>query len=135
MKLMERLRQVAASHPEVRLAILFGSTARGEAHRRSDVDIGLLLEPYSASLLFRVEAELGRAAGREVDVVLLDGASPLLRFEVAREGVLLFEREVGLWTAFSAKSMIDWWDWAPMARMIQRAIIRDLREQVEHGQA
>jgi len=135
MVLEERLRQVVAAWPEIQLAILFGSTARGEAHHHSDVDIGLLLEPYSAYVRLRVDAQLGRAAGREVDTILLDDASPLLRFEVARDGVLLFERHEGLWTAFKAKAMVDWWDWAPTARMIQKAIIQGLREQVGHGQA
>lgn len=135
MELEERLRQVAASWPEIRLAVLFGSMARGEGRPSSDVDIGLILEPYSAEVRFRVDAQLGRAAGREVDTVLLDKAPPLLRFEVTRDGVLLFEREEGLWTAFQAKAMVDWWDWAPTARMIQRAIIEDLRERVKHGQA
>ena len=134
MELEERLRQVAASWPEIRLAVLFGSMARGEGRPSSDVDIGLILEPYSAEVRFRVDAQLGRAAGREVDTVLLDKASPLLRFEATRDGVLLFEREEGLWIAFQAKAMVDWWDWAPTARKIQRAIIEDLREQVKYGQ-
>jgi uncharacterized protein len=134
MELVECLRQVAASFPEVRLAVLFGSMARGEGRPSSDVDLGLVLEPYSASVRFRVDAQLGRAAGREVDTVLLHDAPPLLRFEITRDGVLLFEREEGLWTAFQVKAMVDWWDWAPTARKIQRAIIQELREQVEHGQ-
>ena len=134
MELEERLRQVAASWPEIRLAVLFGSTARGESGPASDVDIGLILEPYSAEVRFRVDAQLGRAAGKEVDTVLLDDAPPLLRFEVTRDGALLFEREEGLWTSFQAKAMVDWWDWAPTARMIQKAIIEDLRERVKHGQ-
>ncbi|HVR99614.1 MAG TPA: nucleotidyltransferase domain-containing protein [Thermoanaerobaculia bacterium] len=129
----ERLQRVVAHWPEVRLAVLFGSAARGDSRPSSDVDIGLILEPYSAPLLFRVEAALGRMAGRPVHVVLLDEASPLLRFEVSRDGVLLCEREEGLWTDFKARAMLDWWDWAPTAREIQRAIIQRLKAQVAYG--
>src|SRR5690349_14548679 len=114
MPILDRLRDLKSRLPEeVRLLVLFGSTARGTAGPRSDVDLGVLLDPYSAALRFKVDAELGRTAGREVDTVLLDDAPPLLRFEIAREGVLLFEREKGLWTRFKAKAMVDWWDWAP----------------------
>jgi predicted nucleotidyltransferase len=134
-ELVKRLQQVAASWPEIRLAVLFGSAARGEAGPGSDVDLGLILEPYSASVLFRVESALGRGAGRPVHVILLDDASPLLRFEVSRDGVLLREREEGLWTEFKARAMVDWWDWAPTARKIQRGIIQRLKEQVARGQA
>jgi predicted nucleotidyltransferase len=61
MELEERLRQVAASWPEIRLAVLFGSTARGESRPSSDVDLGLILEPYSADVRFR---RPGRFNGR-----------------------------------------------------------------------
>jgi uncharacterized protein YutE (UPF0331/DUF86 family)/predicted nucleotidyltransferase len=126
----ERLQRQAAAWPELKLAVLFGSQARGEARSNSDVDLGLLLAPYSAELRFRVEAELGRAAGRPVDVVLLDDAPPLLRFEIARDGMLLFQREDHLWTDFKAKAMVDWWDWAPTHRMIAAGVVRRLRERI-----
>jgi len=131
----DRLRDLAPRLPEeVRLLVLFGSTARGKAGPRSDVDLGVLLDPYNAALRFKVDAELGRAAGREVDTVLLDDAPPLLRFEITKEGVLLLEREEGLWTHFKAKAMVDWWDWAPTFRMMSDASIRRLREKIADGQ-
>ena len=134
MEMLERLKRQAAVRPELKLAVLFGSTARGEARPKSDVDLGVLLDPYSPELRFQVEAELGRAAGRPVDVILLDDAPPLLRFEIAREGVLLFQREDHRWTDFKAKAMVDWWDWAPTHRMIAAGVVRRLRERIANGQ-
>lgn len=133
MEMLERLKQQAASCPELKLAVLFGSTARGHARPRSDVDLGILLDPYSPDLRFRIEAELGRAAGRPVDVILLDDAPPLLRFEIAREGILLFQRDDHLWTDFKARAMVDWWDWAPTHRMIAAGVVRRLRERIARG--
>jgi uncharacterized protein len=133
MDLLDRLRERAASLPEVRLAVLFGSTARGQARKGSDVDLGLLLEPVERPVRLHVEAELARAAGREVDIVDLNEAPPLLRFEITRDGVVLLEREEGLWTSFKAKAMVDWWDWAPIARRISRTMIQRLRERVSGG--
>jgi predicted nucleotidyltransferase len=135
MDMLERLRQQAPAWPELKLAVLFGSQARGEARSGSDADLGLLLAPYSSDLRVRVEAELGRAAGGPVDIVLLDDAPPLLRFEIAREGVLLFQREDHLWTDFKARAMVDWWDWAPTHRKIAAGVVRRLRERVADGQS
>jgi len=134
MEMLERLKRQAAVWPELKLAVLFGSTARGQARPKSDVDLGILLDPYSPELRFQVEAELGRAAGRPVDVILLDDAPPLLRFEIAREGVLLFQREDHRWTDFKARAMVDWWDWAPTHRMIAAGVVRRLRERIADGQ-
>jgi len=135
MELLERLRQQAGDVPGLKLAVLFGSTARGEARPRSDVDLGILIEPYSPSARFTAEAQLGRAAQRPIHLILLDEAPPLLRFEIARDGVLLLEKEEGLWTSFKAKAMIDWWDWAPIARRMNAEVIRRLKERVAGGQA
>jgi uncharacterized protein len=134
MDLVDRLRSRIAALPAVRLAVLFGSAARGEAGPRSDVDLGVLLDPDTSDLRLQVGAELGRAAEREVDVIFLDSAPPLLRFEISRDGVLLFEKEDGLWTDFKVRAMVDWWDWAPYSRMFTAAAVRRLREKVRHGQ-
>lgn len=134
MDLEDRLRSRISSLPAVRLAVLFGSTARGEARPRSDVDLGVLLDPDTPASRREAEAELGRAAEREVDVIFLADAPPLLRFEISREGVLLFEKEDGLWTNVKVRAMVDWWDWAPYARMFTAAAVRRVRERVRHGQ-
>jgi uncharacterized protein len=133
--LLDRLRDALAGFPSVRLAVVFGSVARGEERPESDVDLGVRLDPDSSALRHEVEAALGRAAGREVDVVFLDEAPPLLRFEVGSDGVVLVEREPHAWSDFRARSMIDWWDWAPTAKKIEDAALRRLRASVADGQA
>ena len=35
--------------------------------------------------------------------------------------LLLAERTPHLWSDFNAQAMIDWWDWAPTARIVQEA--------------
>jgi uncharacterized protein len=128
MALLEKLRETLQAFPAVRLAAAFGSVARSSEHARSDVDLGLLLDPDTRELRQKIEADLGRAAGREVDLVFLDTAPPLLRFEIASDGVLLLARDRDDWVDFRARAMIDWWDWAPTARLINDAAIRRLRE-------
>lgn len=135
MDILQRLRDVVAAFPAVRLAVAFGSVARGDDNAQSDADIALLLEPDTRPLRIEIEAELGRAAGREVDLIFLDTAPPLLRFEIASDGVLLAARHRNDWVDFRTRAMIDWWDWAPTARLIDDAAIRRLREKVSalHG--
>jgi hypothetical protein len=126
------LLQVLESWPGVRLAVLFGSTARGQSGPDSDLDVGVLLDPggESASAL---EVALARVTGRRVDVVRLDIAPPLLRFEIARDGRLLLERAPHAWADFRAHAMIDWWDWAPTARLLHAAAAARLRAALADG--
>ena len=70
---------------------LIGSLARGRGfHSRSDIDLvvaGIAPERY-----FAVLANIAERAGREVDLILLESATPALLEYVANEGVLLYER-------------------------------------------
>ena len=131
---IEKLRSVLEAMSDVRLAVLFGSAATRVLGKRSDLDIGLSLERDDI-ILSSIAANLERAAGRPVDLVLLDTAPPLLRFEIARDGLALVERERHLWAEFRAHAMIDWWDWAPTARIAHEAMMRRLRQEAGRGPA
>ena len=132
--LAERLRRVLAGFPAVRLAVLFGSTARGHQTARSDIDLGVLLDDDDPSQLWPIDAAAGEALRRTVDLVDLHRAPPLLRFEIARDGQPLLERHEGEWARFKARAMIDWWDWAPMLRKFNRLAAQRLQEEWADGQ-
>jgi transcriptional regulator with XRE-family HTH domain len=94
--LKERARRwFASSAPRgVVAAYLHGSEARGEGHRESDVDIGLLLDvavhpgrAARSALRVEVASELVTALGRdEVDVVILNDVPPGFGARVVLEG-------------------------------------------------
>jgi predicted nucleotidyltransferase len=122
--LIDALRTVLATAPCV-AAWLFGSRARGEARADSDVDVAVLfgrprptrLEELPVALL----AELERAVGREVDLVILDGADPDLIHRVLRDGVLLAEHDRGARIAFEVRARNEYFDLAPVRERYRRA--------------
>jgi uncharacterized protein len=128
------LRAVLEQVPAVRLAVLFGSAATGTERPGSDLDVGVSVAP-GAERSPSIGVALERAAGRPVDLIWLDQAPPLLRFEIARDGVLLVERVPHGWADFRAHAMIDWWDWAPTARMMHRVAAARLKDEARRGPA
>jgi predicted nucleotidyltransferase len=86
--LPRRLSAFFAGRPEVRLAILFGSRARGGAHEGSDVDIAVAAAPLDRLGLMR---ELAAVTGLAVDVVDLDRAGYFLLTALLRDGVVVHE--------------------------------------------
>jgi uncharacterized protein len=128
------VRGVLDGCPGVELAVLFGSvTRRGTLAR--DIDIGVWVTAEETSELAHIDTALGRALRCPVDVILLNTAPPLLRFEVARDGAVLVERRPGAWSDFRARAMIDWWDWAPTARRHWATAARRLRDRIRHDTA
>ena len=83
--LVDALVASLVGHEGVVSAYLFGSEAQGRAHRESDVDVAVLLSrnvyPRAADrfeVRLRLTGRLQAAVRREVDLVILNDASPQL---------------------------------------------------------
>jgi predicted nucleotidyltransferase len=126
------LTSALSADPDIQLAVIFGSAARGELGRRSDLDVGVI-GLRSTARLAALAVILTRIAGRHVDLVQLETAPPLLRFEIARDGTVMFQRHPHLWSDFKARAMVDWWEWAPLARRFAAAAMDRLQTQTSHG--
>jgi predicted nucleotidyltransferase len=107
--LIANLSRVLEGGPALRLAVLFGSHATGRARATSDVDLAILPRDSSMPLGRELElaAELSRTVGREVDLVRIDQASTLLRWQIARDGVLLLADPAWEWIRFRANAASD----------------------------
>jgi predicted nucleotidyltransferase len=67
--------------------VVFGSEAKGIARPDSDVDLAALFRSPPGDVALREAcAELERIARRPVDLVDLERASPILAFQVLRDG-------------------------------------------------
>jgi predicted nucleotidyltransferase len=93
---LDRLRTLLQGTPGLVSAYLFGSAAEGRMHRESDVDVGVLLDrhvyPGAADrfdLRLRLVGPLEAAAGRPVDLVVLNDAPPHLGRRIMTEGTPL----------------------------------------------
>jgi predicted nucleotidyltransferase len=116
-------------------AMLIGSQARGGAGPLSDVDIGVWHEPgLGSKARVRLQLDLIGAASRalgtdEVDVVMLNGVTPLMRHRAVRDGKRLVERDPVARVRFEARALLDYLDTAPL----RAARSRGLRKRFEEG--
>lgn len=100
---LERALKAALSQrPEVRLAFLFGSEARGMASSSSDIDLAALAP--GADLL-ELSRELGLLLGREVEVLDLSAVTIPLLDEILRDGIVVGEAEPGLEARFRSHAL------------------------------
>jgi predicted nucleotidyltransferase len=99
-KLMAALR----TERDVRLAVLFGSTATGEDTPVSDVDLLIVHRRTGVMVQVDLRMRLRGALGTPVDVVMLEQAEaqPSLLADVLREGRVLIDRD-GLWNSLQQR--------------------------------
>lgn len=78
---------VLRKHPDIQLAIIFGSLATGKAHKESDLDLAIDLgHPISAIEKSTIINELAAATGRPIDLVDLRTAGEPLLGQITRHG-------------------------------------------------
>jgi uncharacterized protein len=82
------------AEPAIAAAYIFGSYAKGKGKKSSDVDVALLLyeKKITGFSTLDFNTMLEKQMGCKVDVVILNKANEVLKFEVRRQGVLIFER-------------------------------------------
>jgi len=93
----EKLKRVARRY-QLDLIVLFGSQAKGRTRKGSDVDVAVRARRRrwgDANWELGLVSDLAAAleSSGEVDVAFLNGADPVLLFEVASDGIPLFEAE------------------------------------------
>lgn len=115
--------ELAARHPAIRLVVLHGSRARGDAHAGSDWDLGYLGDGVDHLLV--MSHFVSRLGTDDVDVVDLAGASALLRFKAAAEGRCLYQRTDDH-EQFVLQATDFWCDVGPVIRRAGEAVLSGL---------
>jgi predicted nucleotidyltransferase len=81
------LRAVLSESPQVQLAVLFGSVARGRARPSSDIDIAVLAcRPLTVAERIALVEALAARTGRPIDLVDLRTTSEPLLGQILRHG-------------------------------------------------
>ena len=107
------------SHEKPIIAVyLFGSTAKGMATEKSDIDIGILLKEdfdliVNYNYKLRLMGELKDLSCREVDIVFIDRVDPILQYHIRKYGKVIFERDRHKRIAYEIKARKDYFDFLP----------------------
>ena len=84
---LKHLKEVFEKYPEIKAVYLFGSTASGNLHRESDIDLAIL--PGTKTLRERklqILTDLAEEGFCDVDLVFLDDNTDIvLRYEAITE--------------------------------------------------
>lgn len=115
-----------ADEPGVSFAIVFGSSARGTAHAHSDLDVALDFgrgRRPGAYELGAIVSRLEEAAGRCVDVVVLEDAAPGLAYRVFRDGVAVLVRDRSRLVERKARAILEYLDFRPVEEASSKAVL------------
>lgn len=124
--MLEKVRRTLEADPRVVYALAFGSAARGTDHGHSDLDVAVALRPgvtLDALGLGDLISRLEGAAGRRVDLVLLDEAPPGIAYRVFRDGRVLFDRDPRALAQRKARAILEYLDFEPIEEQLARGAL------------
>ena len=124
--MFDALRRVLESEPRVGYALLFGSGGRGTLRPESDLDVALGLvpgSPMTALELGDLGSRLETAAGRPIDLVLLDEASPGVAYRAFKDGRVLVERDRRALVDRKTRAILEYLDFKPVEDLCSRGVL------------
>jgi predicted nucleotidyltransferase len=98
-ELRKKLLPIFKKYKEIKLVYLFGSQATGKAGPLSDYDFAIYLDEKDKKKIFNIKLELLASISQalqtdKVDIVVLNAVdAPELKYNIIKEGKLIFERE------------------------------------------
>lgn len=127
-ELERRLIRALRARGEIQEAYLFGSRASGRAQAHSDIDVAVRVDAgalhrgpwygYAAELTAHLMAALG---SNDVDVVILNGAPPVLYHRVLRDGRRILSRDPRATAAHEGYALSRYCDYRPQLAKIEAA--------------
>lgn len=96
---LKQLNEIFIKYPEIKLVYLFGSQATGKTGSMSDYDFAVYFDEQNKikmfDLKFKIQDEISRCLKTDkVDLVVLDATeSPELKYNVIKDGKLIYEQE------------------------------------------
>ena len=133
-EMIEKVSGFFGQYPEVKVAYVFGSQAKGTASKLSDVDIAVLLdEKLDSSRRFEMQlrliSDLTRLLSRDdVDVAVLNDASLVLAHQVLKYGQLIHCADEQARFRFTYETYRDYLDTEYLRRIQWEYLRRRIKE-------
>ena len=106
LKVDAKKQQALCKKYHLKLLILHGSYVKGTATQESDIDVGILCQTkMERDETLHLLGDFGEVFGEKFDPVFLNGAEPLISYQVAMKGKPLFEAFPGAFSHFKVQAI------------------------------
>ena len=123
--IVRRLKSFFKERHDVSLVFLFGSFASKQTTVYSDIDVGILFNKVPDFYEINdMKEDLTVLLKKEVDLVVLNAASPVLRMQVLKKGVLIFQKGKNDYSLFYGDAVKQYDDLKIIRRKCEENILK-----------
>ena len=125
------LKKVFVNYRQIKAVYLFGSFAESKENKFSDLDIGVLLDDnYFFDIKLNILTDLANHNFCNVDLIILNKASLLTRFEVVKHNQIIYKKDNFDSSSYYAKVIREFQDF----RYLLKIQSYYLKERLLNGQ-
>ena len=123
--MVKKLTEILGKQNDIVLAFLFGSYQKGEITSFSDLDIAIFFKDVRDFYgLNELKGEISEMSGMEVDIVVLNHESPVIKMQVLKKGALLVNRDRKVYNDFFLRTVNEYDDLKRTRKEIEDNILR-----------
>ncbi len=106
---LNRIKNLFETKDDVILAFVFGSCVKGSLTKESDVDVAILFssEPAFSDVL-KIADKISEITKREADVVVLNNASPIIKMQVLKSGIIVKKKNSAEYNNFYVRTVKEY---------------------------
>jgi len=107
---------------------VFGSLVKNEPDQSHDIDIAVLYLHERVPDYFQIvndRESLSEQLNKEVDLVLLNGASPILKRQVLEKGKLILDQQPKIRHYFHMHAVSEYYDFRRIRRPLEEKLIKE----------
>lgn len=105
-EIQQIIKELLETDENVKLCILYGSTASGRLRNDSDLDIAIAGDTlFRREYLLDLQLALSRRLGYDVDVAEMKNLKGLILSEILRKGEVLIKKDTGFYAEFIKKGI------------------------------
>lgn len=125
--IIEKLKTIFSEFSDIKVAILYGSFARGREKQNSDIDIALAGEKkIKIPRLLEIQAKLSKNLNREIDLIDLNIATGTVFKEAMTKGKFILNNSPLLYSEILNRMLFEQADFEP----IRNRILEERRKKV-----
>ena len=121
----EILKEYITNMDEILLAFIFGSSVSERLTIQSDVDVAVLFDKMPTfSDVVTLRNTTSVATDRDVDIVVLNNSSPIIRMQVLKNGRLIKGRDSAAYNNFFVKTVKEYDDLKRIRKEAEENILK-----------
>ena len=120
-----KLKESLSTRDDIAFVFLFGSFVTGGRNALSDLDIAVFFQrKVDFEKIYELREDLSETLGTEVDVVVLNDASPVIKMQVLKKGVLLIDNDRRAYNEFFLSTIKEYDDLKRNRKEVEDKILR-----------